>query len=168
MCENQREMRGCFGYSAGGEESPSDAAYSRATNAERFLALHTAMLEIVDRLSNDFQVERTEGFGLDEELERSLSLARPDVKLTPRDPDASPIVVVFTSFPGLHVRFGRWCKEIFPVCGCDACDESAEGEIERLNDMVDDVTCWEVSRENRSSPCALHGALLEGNEVLVT
>ena len=65
--------------------------------------------------------------------------ARPSVKLSPRDPDAAPITVVFTAFPGLHLRFGRWYREPFPDCGCDACDESAEGEIERLNEMVDAV-----------------------------
>ena len=141
-------MSGWFGY-AGGEESPTDAAYSRVTNAERFLPLHTAMLEIIDRLLDDFKVERTEGFGLDEDLERGLVLARPDVKITPRNPDAAPIVVAFTTFPGLHVRFGRWYTEFFPVCGCDACDESAEGEIDRLNDMVDDVTAGRRLRSRR-------------------
>ena len=63
--------------------------------------MHTAMLEIIGQLENDFEVERTEGYGLDEELERGLDLARPDVKLTPADPDAAPIVMVFTAFPGL-------------------------------------------------------------------
>ena len=67
-------------------------------------------------------------------------LARPDVKLTPVDPNAAPIVMAFTAFTGLRVRFGRWYVEPFPDCGCDACDESAEGEIERLSEMVDDVT----------------------------
>ena len=65
-------MSGWFGYGRG-EESSTDAAYSRGTNAERFLPLHTAMLEIIGQLENDFEVERTEGYGLDEELERSGS-----------------------------------------------------------------------------------------------
>ena len=132
-------MSGWFGYGRG-EETPTDAAYSRVTNAERFLPLHSAMLEIVGELEKDFEVERTEGHGLDEELERGLDIARPDVKLAPANPDAAPIVMAFTAFPGLRVRFGRWYIEPFPRCGCDACDESADGEIERLYDMVDDVT----------------------------
>ncbi len=123
----------------GGEEPPPEA-YSRVTNAERFRPLHPAMLEIIGRLEKDFQAKRTEGCGLDEELGSGLDLARPGARLSPKDLDAAPIVVVFTAFPGLHVRFGRWYKEPFPSCGCDACDESAEGEIERLNEMVDDVT----------------------------
>lgn len=139
-------MSGWFGYSPlEGEESPSDAAYSRVTNPERFRPLHTAVLETIDWLETRFEVERSEGYGLDEELEKGflpacLDLARPDIRLTPKDPDAAPMVVAFSTFPGLYVRFGRWYIEPFPDCGCDACDEEAEGEIERLNYMIDDVT----------------------------
>ena len=135
----RRQTPGWFGYGSG-EESQTDPAYSRVTNPERFRPLHTAMLAIIDRLESDFEVERAEGFSLDEKLARGLDLARADVRLTPKDPDAAPISVVFTAFPGLRIRFGRWYVEPFPVCGCDACDESAEDEIERLNDMLDDVT----------------------------
>ena len=117
-----------------------DPAYSRVTNPERFRPLHTAMLAVIDRLERDFEVERTEGFGFDEKLTRGLELAREDVRLTPKDPDAAPVSIVFTAFPGLRIRFGRWYIEPFPGCGCDACDESAVDEIERLNEMVDDVT----------------------------
>ena len=123
-----------------GPEGPPEDAYSRVTNPERFRPLHPTMLEIIGRLENGFEVERTEGYGLDEELERGFGLARPCVRLSPRDPDAAPIAVVFSAFPGLHVRFGRWHTEAFPSCGCDACDESAEDQIERLNEMVDDTT----------------------------
>ena len=117
-----------------------DPAYSRVTNPERFRPLHTAVLAVIDRLESDFEVERVEGFSFDEKLTRGLELAREDVRLTPKDPDAAPVLVVFTAFPGLRIRFGRWYIEPFPGCGCDACDESAEGEIERLNDIIDDVT----------------------------
>ena len=133
-------MPGWLGYAKDGRAvAPPDPAYSRVTNAERFRPLHSAMLETIGRLENDFDVERTEGYGPDAELERGLDPASPPVRLNPRDPDAAPIAVVFSTFPGLHVRFGRWYSEPFPSCGCDACDESAEGEIERLNEMVDDV-----------------------------
>ena len=119
---------------------PPLEAYSRVTDAERFRPLHTAMVEMILRLEAAFDVERAEGCGLDEELEKRINLARPSVRLSPRDPDAAPISVAFSDFPGLHVRFGRWSTELFPVCGCDACDESAEGEIERITRMIDSVT----------------------------
>ncbi len=142
-------MPGWFGYAPSGEEGPPpDPAYSRVTNPERFRPLHTAMHEIISRLENDFEVERAEGYGLDQELEShpqraGLDLASPSVRLNPNNPDAAPIVVAFSTFPSLNVRFGRWYMEPFPDCGCDACataGESVERESERLNDMVDDVT----------------------------
>ena len=123
-----------------GPEGPPPEAYSRVTDAERFRPLHGAMWKIIGRLENDFEVEREDGHGLDEELEKGLELAGPSVRLSPRNAGAAPFAVVFSNFPGLHVRFGRWYKEPFPSCGCDACDESAEGEIERLSEMVEDVT----------------------------
>lgn len=123
-----------------GPDGPPPEAYSRVTDAERFRLLHAAMREIIDRLQSDFDVALTEGYGLDEELERRFTLAEPSVRLTPIDAGAAPITIAFSSFPGLHIRFGRWLIEPFPGCGCDACDESAEGEIERLIDVVDDVT----------------------------
>ncbi len=127
------------GRSRWGPAGPPAEAYSRVTNPERFRSLHTAMREIIVRLERDFEVERTEGYGFDEELEKGLKLAGPSVRLTPRDPDAAPIAAAFSTFPGVHVRFGRWRDDLFPSCGCDACDESAEEEIERLTGLVDDV-----------------------------
>lgn len=127
------------GYGRDGEPN-TDPAYSRVTNPERFIPLHAAVLEIVGQLENDYEVERTEGYGLDEELERGMDLARPGVKLIPTDPESAPIAIVFTQFPGLRIRLGRWYREPFPVCGCDACDESVEDEIERLSEMFGDVS----------------------------
>ena len=132
-----------------GLEGPPPEAYSRVTNAERFRPLHPAMLEIIGRLESGFEVERAEAYGLDEELERGLDLARPCVGLRPRDTDAAPIAVAFSAFPGLHVRFGRWHTELFPVCGCDVCGESAEDQIERLSKMVDDITAGRFREEVR-------------------
>ena len=42
------------------------------TNPERFRPLHPAMLELIGQLENDSEVERTDGYGLDAELERSV------------------------------------------------------------------------------------------------
>ena len=143
-------MSGWFGYSKG-EGVPLPEAYSRVTNPERFLPLHTAVLETFGRLERIFEVERIEGNGLDGELARGVDLVRSDVRLVPADPDAAPITVVFTAFPGLYTRFGRWYTEPFPSCGCDACNESAESEIERLNERVDDVTAGRF-RETIKAP----------------
>jgi len=118
---------------------PPPEAYSRGTNPQRFRPLHALMVELIGRLGATFDVERVEGYGLDDQLER-VDLARPSVKLLPRDTSAASIAVSFTAFPGLRVRLGRWPIEAFPSCGCDACAETADGEGARLTQMVDDVT----------------------------
>jgi Family of unknown function (DUF6226) len=122
-----------------GPYGPPPEAYSRVTNLERFRPLHTFMVELIGRLEAAFDVERLEGCRLDDELERGDPV-RPSIKLVPRDPRAAPILVSFTAFPGLRVRVGRWYIDTFPSCGCDACDETADGEAARLTQMVDDVT----------------------------
>jgi Family of unknown function (DUF6226) len=123
----------------GPEGPPDEAAYSRVTNPERFAPLHDIAAGLLNRLEATFEVERAKGYGLDPELE-SVKLARPSTRLVPRDPRAAPIVVAFTAFPGVFVRFGRWYIDTFPGCGCDACGETLTYEAERLNEMIDDVT----------------------------
>ena len=125
-----------------GNVEPPDEAYSRVTNPERFRPLHQAVLEMLDALETRFDVERVEGHGLDEEMERfsRQPSARPTITLKPIYPESASITIVFTDFPGLHIRFGRWFTDSFPSCGCDAGDESAEGEIERVTELIDSVT----------------------------
>ena len=123
-----------------GAEGPPLEAYSRVTNPERFAPLHDIAEETLDRLVSTFRVKRMEGCGLDPELEHRYKLARPTVKLLPQEPLAAPVVVAFSVFPGLHVRFGRWYLTAFPNYGCDACAETAEGEEERLRSLVGNVT----------------------------
>ncbi len=121
-----------------GIEGPPDEAYSRVTNPERFQPLHAAATELLDRLKREFAVERLDVHDVDDELAR-IKFARPPVRLVPHDPQAAPIVVAFTDFPGLHLRFGSWRTEPFPNCGCDACDETADGSIEDMTKMVESV-----------------------------
>jgi Family of unknown function (DUF6226) len=117
---------------------PPPEAYSRVTNPERFRPLHDFALTLLTQLHAWFDVDRVEGHGLDRELEVG-DVARPSVRLVPRDSKAAPLAVIFTTFPGLKVRAGRWCTAVFPGCGCDACDETATDEMVRLAEMIDDV-----------------------------
>ena len=153
-----------------GIEGPPEEAYSRVTNPERFQPLHDAALELLDRLEREFAVERLEGSGDDDEL-GGRSLARPTIRLTPHDPQAAPIVVAFTDFPGLFFRFGTWHTEPFPHCGCDACDETADRLIENMTKMVEALSpagsarqcvchyCWGMDGGNRSSVIAVAAVL---------
>ncbi|MDA0735055.1 MAG: DUF6226 family protein [Chloroflexi bacterium] len=125
-----------------GIEGPPEEACSRVTNPERFQPLYDFALSMVARLEADFDVERVEGVGIDEGLERGTPV-RPTVRLVPADPDSAPLVVAFVAFsdlPEVRVRAGRWCQDKFPDCACDACDETADEEIARLTGLVEDVT----------------------------
>ena len=128
---------GWFGYAPLPEAGdPPDEAYSRVTNPERFLPLHEAALKLMDRLKEDFDVEVTEGYDRGCLGASREELARPTMKLSPNDADCAPITVVFTDFPGVKVRFGKWKEEPFPDCGCD---EDVDGEIESVTEMFESV-----------------------------
>jgi hypothetical protein len=138
----------------------------RVTNAERFAPLHDFAAQLIGRLEDAFDVDREEGVGLDDELEAvgrfrfddllvgeedlvrptvvAPDLPRPTVRLTPRREGAAGLTIVFSRLPGLWARFGRWHVEGFPMCACDACDETAAGESDRLSDLVESVTAGAI------------------------
>ena len=138
--QTDRPEGGWFSYSAMGQEpaEPLGEAYSRFTNQERFRPLHDWALEKVAHLQLEYDVTLEEGFGLDDELERS-PLSRPTVRLTPLRESCAPVTIAFADSPGLEVRVGRWVTDVFPSCHCDACDEMPEEEFERLTELLDDV-----------------------------
>ncbi len=142
-----------------GIEGPPEESYSRVTNPERFQPLHAAATELLDRLEREFAVERLDGHDADDELGRK-SLARPTIRLVPHDPQAAPILVAFSEFPGLHVRFGSWRTESFPHCGCDACDETADGSIGKMTEMAEAVVSGGF-RETMRVPPLLGGGWRE-------
>jgi hypothetical protein len=106
------------------------------TNPERFAPLHGFAAELIDRLESEFDVEHAEADGKDSWSEKHNNLIRPTVLLRPIDTGAASLTISFTSFPGLYVSFGRWVTDCFPQCGCDACNESSEEQIERLQAQV--------------------------------
>ncbi len=146
-------------------EPPPLEAYTRVTNPERFLPLHTLALVLVDQLTADYDVERTQAFALPPDM-RPFEHARPPVTLTPLASEAAPIAIGFTSFPGLLVRCGRWFADSFPSCGCDACGADAAGEAERLESLLSPVVAGNF-REKLSIPwfrdAKLRWALGDGN-----
>src|SRR5262245_37115458 len=120
----------------------TEPPYGRVTNAARFAVLHSVALELLNRLHDEFDVERVEPYESDDDLDQfaRVPLARPTVALVPKDPGCAPLVVAFSSFPGLLVRVGANYRVAVPGCGCDACDENAEGEAERFRGLLHAVT----------------------------
>jgi hypothetical protein len=125
---------------------PPLEAYSRVTNPERFRPLHSLALELVNRLTADYDVAATHTFDVLPGMQ-SFEQARAPVTLTPVAPDAAPIAIAFTTFPSLIVRYGRWLAEPFPACGCDACGETAAREGERLERLLADVVAGHFREE---------------------
>ena len=139
-------------YDRWGENGPPLEAYSRVTNPERFEPIIPVTLSILDQLHETYDVERIDRLGIDPQIEQSKSEApRPTIRLKPRNRRAATITIAFSSFPGIHARFGKWTTDTYPGCGCDACDETVETEIERLNDMIHNVTRGRF-REARGEP----------------
>jgi hypothetical protein len=130
-----------------GSGAPPEA-YSRVTNPERFAPLHDAALALVERLRKEFAAD----YNGDDDTslgDRHPALARPSVSLTPTDRAAAPILVGFTLFPSLIVRFGRASTISFPVCGCDACGSDAAREFEELERLTTFVTRGQFREEIR-------------------
>lgn len=138
-----------------GSEGPPPEAYSRVSDPERFRPLHNVALRSLEQLEAAFNIERFEGYVLDSEPEVG-DLARLSIRLVPRNPTAAPLVIAFTTFPGIKIRVGRWLTANFPACGCDACDETAKDEAARLAELVEALTAGRF-REGVSVPAAGDG-----------
>jgi hypothetical protein len=136
-----------------GLDGPPPEAYSRVTNPERFRPLHGFAQRLLRSLETEFDVSREEGQGLDPELQVD-DTAIPTVRLVPHSADAGPLTVAFTSFPGLMVRLGHWFVEPVPVCGCDACDETAEEGQRRVEGLIAALTAGRVSESIKAWPWA--------------
>jgi hypothetical protein len=114
-------------------------AYDRVTDPERYRPLHHAADALLDQLAADYVVDRTDTVeDLDEDVERVVALSRSA---------GAPLVVHFTTFPGIDVRYGRWYRESYPRCGCDACDEDPEDLIEDFESSVESLVGGEFWEE---------------------
>lgn len=117
--------------------APPEDAYGRVTDPGRFSRLHAIAGELLDELSERFDVIRETAL----EPDLHSDAPAPVVRLVPRDPAAAWLTVVFTGFPGIVVRLGRNDDTAhLPVCGCDACDESVEECAARLREYAVAVT----------------------------
>lgn len=66
------------------------------------------------------------------------------VRFTPNHPDAAPLTVAFTSFPGVAVHAGEWRIGAYPHCGCDACDEVPADVVDELRKDINALTAGAV------------------------
>lgn len=133
--------------------SPIDAAYSRDGHPERFAPVHAAADRLVEWLVSEYDVVVV----VDDDVADAVAARRLGdivvcgVRVTPRSPEAAPLVVLWTSYPGVIVLAGTMLMTPTPVCGCDACDETAATAVQQLEDTVQAVVSGGLKER-------LHGA----------
>ena len=124
--------------------------YSRVTNPERFRALTLHALAVFDQLRFTYNVIERTSFEPLPGLLAPFEHARLPITLVPAAPDAAPLGIAFTQFPGVIVRYGRWHATPFPSCGCDACDEHSSEEAVRLDVLIRRVVAGQFTEELRT------------------
>lgn len=119
-----------------GEEGPPEEAYGRVTDANRFAPLHDLARQALDDLAARYAVTR-DAWTERDPLGGGTDV--PAVRLTPADPAAAPVTVVFTEFPGVRLRYGGTELHL-PQCGCDACAETLDECAGQLREQLAAVT----------------------------
>ncbi|GAA3274485.1 DUF6226 family protein [Paenarthrobacter aurescens] len=118
-----------------GSEGPPADAYSVETHGERFEGLHLVAHALIEYLGGAYYVDVSRDPAHAADVSVNAREVIDVARLTPRDPLAAPLTFVLTSAPGVVVRAGVLHNFPFPVCGCDACDETAESEATRLEEL---------------------------------
>lgn len=137
-------------------EDPPDDAYGRVTNPQRFAPLIPATNQLISDLERQFEVTVTRGPAAP--WKSSTVQVIETVQITPVRPDQAPLAITFTSFPGLSLHAGAWKDIALPACGCDACDEDAEGELRDLAKYSEALTSGEFCERitGRIQPVLTH------------
>ncbi|HYI32993.1 MAG TPA: DUF6226 family protein [Glaciibacter sp.] len=116
--------------------SPPDDSYSVVSNLERFAPLHVVAEALIRYLTATYDAEVSEDPAFAADLMHERHDVIRAVRVTPRERDAARLTFVFTSFPSVIIHAGMLHDFLYPVCGCDACDETWE----RLADEM----AWQV------------------------
>ena len=117
--------------------SPPEDTYSVETHLERFAPLHTVADALIAHLRDTYDVDVVEGVETTTDLlhQPYHDVVRA-VRVRPRDPACAALTFAFTAYPGIHMHAGLLHDALYPVCGCDACDSTWEGEADDLERQV--------------------------------
>ncbi|MGO1725443.1 DUF6226 family protein [Glutamicibacter ardleyensis] len=116
---------------------PAEESYSVTIHPQRFAPLHTVAQALMDWLLARFNVRCLQDSGLAAELGYAMQPVVESVRLIPVDRACAPLGLVFTDFPGVLLSVGALYQWHFPICGCDACDDSVD---ELLDDLEEQIT----------------------------
>jgi hypothetical protein len=119
-----------------GAEGPAPDSSSVDSHPERFAGLHIVGRALIDHLTTVYDVDVHEDPVHAGELLMEAKDVLQAVKVTPRGSGAAALTFVLTGYPGVMVHAGVLHDFPFPVCGCDACDQTAETTADRLELLV--------------------------------
>lgn len=127
-----------------------DEYYSVTSNLERFQPLHTVAEALIAHLVDNFDVTVSDDLA----YAAGLMLLNADiiraVRLTPANSNGAPLTFVFTTFPSVIVRAGAVTEILFPLCGCDACDEEWQHQAVELEWQVLAVAAGKLQERQTS------------------
>ena len=109
-----------------GMSTAPEETYSIVTDPQRFHPLHDVANALIDHVAANFDVTVHDDRSYASDLLVESSDVVRAVRIVPHDPRSAAVTFVFTSFPGLKIHIGQVHDLSFPVCGCDACDDSWE------------------------------------------
>jgi hypothetical protein len=119
-----------------GDDDPPENSYSVDSHPERFAGLHVVARALIGHLSAVYDVDAVSDPVYAADLLGNVEDAVEAVRVTPRSPGTASLTFVFTEYPGVMVHAGLLHDFSFPVCGCDACDDTAGSEADRLEMLV--------------------------------
>lgn len=101
---------------------PPDESYRRVTNPQRLAPLITVTEAVIRYLASEYQVSSM--------IEGSVTMLDPGATAAGLRFDVDPVGFV------VRVTAGPVAEFVFPVCACDACDETAEPLADDLEATV--------------------------------
>ena len=130
-----------------------DEMYEVVDHPERFKPLHTIASAVVTHVTELFEVDSEEGYGL---LSAYPHVPDPEyvdrvVRLTPRSPQAAPITFVWINSPAASIFAGALFHTSYPSCACNACDERWDACADELEEQVFSIISGGLS-EHISKP----------------
>lgn len=116
--------------------SPPEDSYSVTAHPERYQPLHAIADALVTHLSETYDVTIEEQVDVAADLVWAhLDVIRA-VRVRPSNPRSASLTFALTGYPGVSVHAGLLHDFFYPVCGCDACDTTWEGEADDLERLV--------------------------------
>lgn len=106
------------------EHSPPEDTYSVVTHPERFAPLHAVADALIEHLRRAYDIKVVAEPG--EERRKCV---------VPAAEEALSLTFEFTDHPGVRLHAGMHDFP-YPVCGCDACDETWHDAADDLEEVV--------------------------------